>query len=326
MLPLPLLVPPCHKCTGMSTALFDELEKAFKKDGGVGWWPCASCKIASLKLNQTLQELGMKVLDMDRKLEHYIGRVAELDDKIDENTDSISDLDGKVDAIEVRVTEIENATPTDSSNHLFEEELTERESRRPNIMVHSMPEPPTTVRSFKERKDQDMLKLKSVLAAIGVEIDTNEDVKFSRRTGEMHADPETNPRPMVVGFREQSIRDKVLSKARKLPDTDFSEVNIVADLTAKQRKYETELRKKADDLNEQRTEEESLNFKWQILGPRGQRILKKITLNPDHPTTRAGGGGQRANRGRQGPHHGRKRAGEDLVRNQDRAKRPSVNL
>ena len=250
----------------------------------------------------------MKVLDMDKKLDDNIEKVVEMDGKLEDNIEKTNEIDDKVNNIDERVIELENAAPQiESQNQVHEEEWTERENRRPNILVHNLPEPAAAVRSFRDRKEQDMLKLKEMLSSIGVDIDVQEDIKFSRRTGEAAQDSLVNPRPLLVGFREQATRDKVLSKVRKLADTPHKDVNIVADLTARQRQYESDLRRKAEELNGQLSQEDSLNFKWQVLGPRGQRILKKTTVRQDHPTTRAGGEARR---------------GTEVVRDRTEAARP----
>ena len=59
----------------------------------------------------------------------------------------------------------------------------------------------------------------------------------------------TNPRPLRMSFRDHSIREKVFSGARNLPDTNFHAVSTLPDLTDMQRREDKGLFKEAERLN-----------------------------------------------------------------------------
>ena len=100
------------------------------------------------------------------------------------------------------------------------------------------------------------------------------EVKFVNRVGEKPKDGK--PRPMIIGFRDISIRDDILKNAFKLKNSTFSHVRVVPDLTKMQRTEEQELFEEAGNRNENMTEPDSLNFEWRVVGQKGAKRLQKV--------------------------------------------------
>jgi len=105
----------------------------------------------------------------------------------------------------------------------------------------------------------------------------------------------------VTGFWTEMERAVLLRNAKKLEKTVFSDVNVAADLTKKQRKEEKEMKKEAERRNAQLSEQDqSKNLQWMVLGARGEkRLVKSVPRDPPAQggRTPARGRGTRGARG-----------------------------
>ena len=70
--------------------------------------------------------------------------------------------------------------------------------------------------------------------------------------------------------------------------TDSKDISIVPDLTARQRKEEKDLRKEAERLNSELSREDSLNYSWKTVGPRGEKRLVKVKIREGEKTNKNG--------------------------------------
>ena len=147
-----------------------------------------------------------------------------------------------------------------------------------------------------------MSSLQNIIEALELRADVEHDVKFIRRIGEGN---DTSTRPLLVGFYSQNLQTDVLYNARKLKDTEYSEVNIIPDLTKRQRQEDEEVRKFCNQKNESRTGED-LNFFWKPVGPKGQRRAVKVREETEQTSQRGGMNGARG-RGRARGTRGRPR-------------------
>jgi hypothetical protein len=57
------------------------------------------------------------------------------------------------------------------------------------------------------------------------------------------------PRPLVISLLNEEERKHIIEKARDLQNTTYSDVNLVPDLSKKQRAEETKMQDKADRRN-----------------------------------------------------------------------------
>ena len=74
---------------------------------------------------------------------------------------------------------------------------------------------------------------------------------------------------------DEFIKKRILSNTRKLANSKFERVSIIPDLTPQQRKEEEEQHKEVDKLNSELNHDESLNWEWVLVDPRGRRRLIK---------------------------------------------------
>ena len=150
----------------------------------------------------------------------------------------------------------------------------------------------------------------------------------TRRLGERKA--RENPRPLLLIFKLKEDRDFLLGRAPRLSrETDiyWRDINIVADLTKKQRDMEQDMYKKAEQSNLRRSEDDiAKNLVWKVVGRRGERLLRQYELrdfeeinqegrvvprrdesNQDHVNKRPQTGHSPAARRQWGEGHGRRR-------------------
>jgi TFIIF-interacting CTD phosphatase-like protein len=208
-------------------------------------------------VNQTVEGNTAKLKEIDRKLE-------QVDKKLEEKDDSLEKV----------------AKKTEFNIY---EELKERESRRTNVIIHGVGELTDKGCSGKDRLDWDKKSCDNIFRALELDM-KSDDLKFCRRVGEKGDDP----RPMVIGFYTEMERAQLLRVARKLDKTNYSDVNISADLTKRQRDEEKDMKKEAERRNTLLTEtDKAKNWEWIVVGARGEKRLIK-TVPREQPAQRTG--------------------------------------
>lgn len=240
-------------------------------------WACRACQGAMERVNTMVHALTK--------------RVEEVEKAVDQNTENLEKVETRVTDVEKSIKHLKSDEQVkkvaDTTKDDVFREISDRENRKTNLIIHKLPEPGATITANKDKKKFDEAQMTSVFQAIKCDINIKEDVKFFYRVGEKT--DRAAARPVVVGFRNQGARDTVLQEARQLEHTDFKDIRIIPDLTPRQRREEEDLRKEAASRNDQLTEEEAGNWEWMVVGPRGQRkLLKKSKQEQFRPrgTTR----------------------------------------
>lgn len=257
------------QCGNINDDMF-KLINSTSESSGQHCWSCRSCQSAVKSLNK-------KVVQLEKQLQN-------LEKSVDTNKADISDVREKVTTIENEVKKLSSEDRAKKSVEQTKDdvfiEINEREARKLNLVIHKVPEPEPTVTGDRNKKKSDEDKLTAIFSSIGCEVNFSEEVKFFYRVGKREINSEPNrQRPVIVGFRSLEKREAILNKARGLQDTVHTEIRIVPDLTHRQRQEEDKLRREAEHRNETMTEEEAGNFLWTVVGPRGQRRLRKVPRN-----------------------------------------------
>ena len=119
-----------------------------------------------------------------------------------------------------------------------------------------------------------------MLNKIEVEMNVSEVSRFVKRLGPQQEGAAT-PRPLLIGFKNADHCKSILEKSPSLAQQDepWSEINIIRDLTKNQRKEEKDLRVEAERKTSELSEEEKGNWKWKVVGRRGERKVVKVALN-----------------------------------------------
>lgn len=248
-----------------SPEITDDLYKILKEQDKQGFlkWYCDACRHSSQLLNQKIEALNSMI-------QQITVRVSGVETQQVRQDSAIADLTRDNSSIKADIAVLKDGEAT--KDDIFRE-LNERENRKVNILIHKLPEPSSGGPADKKKEDQ--LSLNNIFRAMNCSVDLEKDIKFYYRAGEKQE--EDRARPLVVGFREPELRDRVLNNSRSLSShPTYKDLNMVADLTARQRKEEEDMRKEADKRNQEMTAEESGNFQWKVVGPRGKRKLVKL--------------------------------------------------
>ena len=258
------------KCEKMSDETFKVLCNAVKEGLGM-YWACTACTSYSTKFNKSIMELGR--------------RVTKVEEMMKEKEADMDNMKREVEAIKATVNSVNRKVESglDNQNASVFKELRDRENRKNNVVFHNLPEPQG--RTKEERIQEDNNLVEEVCGLIDVPIKMQAAARFTVRLGKFTKD---GCRPVLVGYKDTTVKDKVLDNARALNRLDdgsqWKKVTIVPDLTKLQRKEEDDLRKEASDMNDKMSDEESKNFTWKVVGRRGERRLVRASRQQEERT------------------------------------------
>ena len=205
----------------------------------------------------------------------------ELEEAVNTNKAETSKNTTRLDKVEKEVTDIKRSSKRDKEDAMnqvtskWSRELMERESRKGNVVVYGLPEPPVAIKSGGERQAKDKQITADLFRALKVDV-KEEDVKFAARIGKMTDAISSKPRPLKISFRNYAVRENVFTRARNLPCTKYHALSIVPDLTDQQRKEDKELYAEAEKKNAEMTSEDAENFVYRCIGRRGERTIAKL--------------------------------------------------
>lgn len=256
-----------HKDCGIGDRMY-ELILEVTESMGSHVWSCEGCSVGLAKLNKLVQ-------NHDREIREIRKDVDVLKSK---QSDTV-DLNNRVESLVTDVKDLKAMPKTD--NDTVYEEIRLRESKRMNLMIFGINEPNTTLDDKAKRKlDEDVIL--DIFEELGYNLKMKDDIKFMSRLGK------TSTRPIVVGFRSQECRDKILNNTWKLSKSEeFKDISVNPDLTPKQLEEEKKLKLEAENRNEEMAEKEpevAKNFTWKLVGLRGQRLLRKVARG-EEPVT-----------------------------------------
>ena len=214
-----------------------------------------------------------------KQIDKLTERMGNAEERITETKNDLEKAKEDTDLVKERVSNLEKKSDEDiaSTKDAVFEEISDRENRKLNLVFHNIPESTSTV--AEERKKFDGKSIQSIFDTVKVKKNVDGDTKFMTRLGSAKDRPETAaPRPLLIGFYNETDKNDILKNAKRLKGSNYEEISIVPDLTKRQRDDEDKLRKEANRLNEDLPEEESLNWEWRLIGPRGSRKLQKVRI------------------------------------------------
>ena len=109
---------------------------------------------------------------------------------VDENTSKIDKVTDRVDKVEKQAAKDRVDLKQDKADIIKEAskawslELKDRDSKKDNIVIYGLPEPPLSLKSGIERKNSDATALTTLLTEIKVAFNSDADTRFMVRTGE----------------------------------------------------------------------------------------------------------------------------------------------
>lgn len=257
-------------CTTLSQALVKEL-RSIHEISGRHFWACEGCTSAFSNLTKR-----MTVFEKD---------MAELKLTVNNNKESIKEVSEKVDKVTETVKEDmkkrkdQNCDLIAEATKKMSAELRERESRKNNLVLYGLWEPPQEVKG-RDRKEGDLESVGDLFEAMSARVDVKEDIKFSYRLGPLTDKVYDDPRPMCIGFHKTEVKDMLLMKAKNISKTQhFYNVSMAPDLTAQQRAEDKALVKEAEDKNKAMSEEDQENWIFRCIGPKGQRTIARLRVD-----------------------------------------------
>jgi len=192
---------------------------------------------------------------------------------------TVADLETNLENIEKKNKDKDDAETTKSSDNVkgLLQELSEQEARKGNIVCQNIPESTSNFSETRMQYDVDQVH------GVGevLDINTYDCIKTTKRLGKREGE---GPRPLLVIFKKENVKNMFLSRSRNLLDMNdpWCHFNIYPDLTANQRNHDREVKFEIEKLNEERTEEECLNFFYRSVGRKGLKKPIKVPVNQVH--------------------------------------------
>ena len=237
------------KCGNISKAHLEIL-----RSSKTTYWTCDPCDAVAGKIKKEIRHLQSTQDQMRKEMNTQIN-----DLQIEQATQKTR--------MDVFDRQLEVMKKEKNNNEAVYKELRERDSRRENLVIHQIPEAGMSVKG-KERREFDAKRAMDLFEFIGCSI-RREDIKFIYRPGELKESD--RPRPVILSLIDEGMKKRILANTRKLANSRFDRISIIPDLTPQQRKEEEDQRKEVSRLNLELDEEESLNWEWVLVGPRGRR-------------------------------------------------------
>src|SRR6267154_393378 len=144
----------------------------------------------------------------------------------------------------------------------------ERESRSHNIIIYRVPES-----DIKEDRPKDDKTFCLELLNVVLGVDTSDSELSIFRVGKK----DTNNRPLMVKFREKTLKNRVMENLSKLKNADqrFKNISITHDLTLNER---ADLKILLEEAKKKQIEETG-EYIWRVRGLPGQLKLVKLKKN-----------------------------------------------
>ena len=255
-----------HKDCGLDDDEYKLIDKMYRKKGS-HCWSCDGCSLG-------LSKLQKMIVNNTREINTLKQNVSDLEDARNKHREDIDANATKLINLEKDVCELKEREPTASSKDDFMDEIDLRESKKANLMIFTLPEPDTNL-SNKEKKDADIETVLDVFNCLNVDVDSNADIKFIYRVGEIGE----KPRPLSVGFRNPQTKDSILKNAWKLAKSKHKKVSLAPDLTPLQLQKEKKMFTEAEEKNKELSDSDAKNYIWKLVGMRGHRMLRKVKIN-----------------------------------------------
>ncbi len=250
-------------CVGPETY---NLVVAMTERSGFHCWSCEGCTSAYKQLSNACASNTREINELKQTVE-------DLKTKTKSNEDDISATNANVTSIQNELKERKEEAQSYAENTADQvlREINDRNSRKKNLVFYGIPEADADLPGH-TKKCQDKLEVLEVLSEVDCAVDVETNIKFAARLGKI-SEENHEPRPLLVGFDSEQIRNEIIGAAYKLKYSEICDISIAPDLTAKQRKEELRLRTEANERNESMNSEDAKNWTWKLVGPRGEQKL-----------------------------------------------------
>ena len=254
---------------GMTKEFFDNCKMAMETFGSSAFL-CHVCRKVVSKFNRAMK-------DIEAEVEKLKERVVVLEMEKETLAQKIENMEMKTTKVKEGLEGVEKEVVSGMKKAKEEvkkdvnKEMKEREERSQNLVIYGLEE--RADGTMEEKKEADKKKVEEVMKEVGVEGEV--EVKF--RAGRRSDEPNPRPRPLIIFFKNDECRARMLQDARKLARVpDMKSVFIATDMTWAQREEARKMEKEKREEAERKTEEarkEGKNGKFVVVGPRGKRRL-----------------------------------------------------
>lgn len=200
-------------CEEMSDDLYNVLSAKF---GGV-MWHCVNCLASTARLDASIKAMEMRLLNVESKVEAVEDRTQLMEVRVD-----------KVEMTARQAMQEAVGAKEDVANVVFEE-MRDREEKKMNILLHNIEERRGTV---EEARRWDEASFDNIMKELDVTSRYRDSTTFSRRIGAVRED---RARPLLVGLKNEDVKNEILNNTRKLATGPLRLVSVVPDLTKRQR-------------------------------------------------------------------------------------------
>ncbi len=244
-------------CSNISKDLLQYLIDETKSGNNISW-SCTSCSKVAKILNNKIKLLAKEIEDVKKDVKDLKTGQAETNKNIEDVRNACNKNTADIESADKRVKQTIFA------------ELRDREEKKCNVVIHGIPEAEDEL-SGVEKKEYDVQSILNITDEIlPTEKYEKNDLKFVKRLGEKSE----NPRPILLGLRNEDSKCLLLRNAKNLKDSvNYYDINIVPDLTKQQRLEEVELGQEAARRNAAMEPDDALNWEWRLVGPKGRKRL-----------------------------------------------------
>ena len=292
-----------HKACGIDEDIWKLVTATQKNQGdSAATWLCKVCicvkkkfmaDLTSLTARFELQESRMDV--QENKLLIQENKLLNLEkinkDKEEENQQLIkqnTDLQKTVEDLKKQVSDYKEVTAKaeDLNIKTVMDELSDQETRKFNLICHNVPE--STSHDSEFRKQHDLQFSENMINHMGLPIGGRNIATIKRLGRRTNA----NPRPMMIVFYDAALRDEILARKSCLSQAEgnWKVIRLSPDLTLRQREHDQAVIENVIKKNNDRNEQEMLNFQFRAVGQKGRKKIIKTSVTPEgraYPTLRS---------------------------------------
>ena len=269
------------KCLNMDPELLKWIMMG-EKLGNYCCWTCQHCQEAHLKTEQVIKAMSSRLKTVEQKVDHAEVRQEQMEDKQELSEARQEKVNSE---FQERLRKLELGSGGGAMK-----EIDDRMEKLNNLVVHRVAESSSEEPRERQAHDAALIKVLMEKYLVIKDMDTENKVRFIKRLGVRPEGREM--RPILIGLKFTSDMELVLDRSWMLGQSNnkaAQEINIVRDLTAKQRQREVDMVSEAARKNVERSQEDlDQNLVFKVVGRKGDKREIKVTLRRGEKLDEAG--------------------------------------
>ena len=205
--------------------------------------------------------------------------IEKIEETANDNKESIEEQAKEIESLKADMDDIKNSDRGPDQQETIKgvmKEMKAIEERKFNLVVHGIQEPQADSRD--ERLNEERRKINEIFEKLNCR-PGDDDIRHHHRIGKYKGIDHN--RPLRIIYKKTESVENVLAKARTLKTlpAPYNEIQINRDLTQLQRDEEADMIITAKTRNDAMTVAESKNYKWRVVGRKGNKRLVKVALS-----------------------------------------------